>query len=144
MLDNILSIVKDIALDAVAKNTDIPKDKKELTVETTTNAISSELANNVENLAGLFSGKNNSSSIVNGIQKSVVNALMQKVGLNSSVASGLVSEILPLVINALTGKVSAEGEGGFSIESVLTALGGGDQKKSGAAGVLGKLGKLFG
>lgn len=144
MLDNILSIVKDVALDTVNKSADVPSDKKDLVVKTATDAISSGLTSNAANLAGLFSGKSGSNSIMDSIQESVVSSLMKKVGLNSGVASSLVAAMLPTIISTLTSKMGSGGEGGFNLESVLGALGGGDKKKGGLGDALGAFGKLFG
>ncbi len=142
MLNNILETVKEIATNTVNNNTDVPADKKNLVVNTATDSIASGLMDNIGDLAGLFAGKGGNNAIMGTIQKTVVNALMQKAGLNSGIATNLVSTLLPAVISALSGKIDNK-EGGFSLESVLGALGG-DKKGSGLGDALSSLGKLFG
>lgn len=139
MLDNILNIVKEVATSTVSNNADVPTEKKDLVINTATDAIASGLKNNIGGLAGLLGGKGGGNPILDTIQQSVVSALTQKAGLNPAIASTLVSTLLPAVINALSGKANS-GDSGFSIESIVGALSG--EKKGG--GILGALGKLFG
>lgn len=144
MLDNVLSVVKEVAAKAVQDNNDIVADKKDLVVDTATNAIAGGLMDNIGDIAELFGGKGGgSNAIMDTIQKTVVSALMQKAGLNSGVASGLVSTILPAVISALSGKMGGK-SGGLNLESIVGALTGGDKKEGGLGDALGSLGKLFG
>ena len=141
MLDNILSVVKEVAASAVKSNADVPTDKKDLAVETATDAIGKGLMDNIGDLAGLLGGSG-SSSVINSIQETIVNSLMKKVGLNSDVANSLVSALLPAVLSALKEKIDSDNSE-FSLESVLGALGG-DKKGGDLGDMLGSLGKLFG
>lgn len=142
MLDDILGIVKEVATSAVNKNSDVPAAKKDLVVKTATDSIASGLMDNIGDLAGLFGGGGSSNTLMDTIGKTVVNALVQKTGLNSGIANTLVSSILPSVISALSGKIGDK-DSGFNLESVLSALGGGDKKGGGLGDALGALGKLF-
>ena len=143
MLDNILNIVKEVAANTVNNNADVPSEKKDLVVDTATDAISKGLINNIGSLSGLLGGKGGSNAILDTIQKSVVGTLVEKTGLNPGVANGLISTILPAVIGALKGKIDDK-DSGFSLDSVLGALGQSDKKSGGAGGILGAIGKLFG
>lgn len=142
MLDNILNVVKEVATSAVNKNSDVPAEKKDLVVNTATDSIASGLMDNIGDIAGLLGGGGGSNAIMDTIQKTVVSSLMKKAGLNSGIAENLVSAILPSVISALSGKIGDKNSG-FSLESVLGALGGGDKKGGGLGDALGALGSLF-
>ena len=143
MLDNILNIVKEVAANTVNSNSDIPADKKDLVTNTATEAVSNGLVNHIGDIAGLLGGKGGDNSILGTIQESVVGSLIEKTGLKSGIAGGLASSLIPAVISALKGKIDDK-DSGLSIDTVLAALGGGDKKSSGAGGILGALGKLFG
>ena len=148
MLDGILDLIKDQALGAVTNNTDIPDDKKEAAVETTTSTIMDGLKNNLSfdnlsSLTGLLGGENSATSdntMVNSLQTSVVSALSEKVGLSKEVAGSIASTVVPALLQLLS-KKSGDTNDSFSFESLLESFTGGSGKKG---GILGVLGKLFG
>lgn len=139
MLDNILDLVKNVAGETIANNAEVPADKKDITIQTTTSAVTDGLKNNIGNIAGLF-GSGDSSALINNIEDTVVSTLVEKVGLNSNTANSIASAVIPAVVKALSGKVNDPNDKGFSLESVVEAFGGG----SGIGGLLGKIGGLFG
>ena len=139
MLDNILNLVKNIAGDAISNNAEVPANKKDIAIETTTNAVTDGLKSNIGNIAGLL-GSGDSSALVNTMKDTVVSALLEKVGLNSNTANSIASAVIPAVINALSGKIDDPNDKGFSLESVVEAFAGSE----GIGGLLGKIGGLFG
>lgn len=145
MLDEIIKLVKDEALGAVTNNTQVPADKKEAVVETTTSTIVNGLKehftpDNLSAITNLFSGASaGSGSLVTSLQSSVVNALSEKVGLNKDVANSIASAVIPAIMNLFSNKTNDPNEPGFNIESLIGAFGG----KSGG-GILGMLGGLLG
>lgn len=149
MLDSILNIVKEKAMDVIANNSQIPEEKKQETVQTTTHALADGLKQNLNlsNLSGLsslFGGGNASSSnpIVNNIQSTVVNELTQKVGLSQGLATTIASTVISAVMNVLSKKVNDPNDKGFNLESIVGAFTG--KSGSGSGGdLLGSLGKLF-
>lgn len=148
MLDGILDLVKDQALGAITNNADVPDDKKEAAVETTTSAIVDGLKNNlsldnISSLLGIFSGGDSTASTsqtADSIQTSVVSSLSEKVGLSKEVAGSIASTVVPALLQLLT-KKSGDANDSFSFESLLESFTGGNNKKG---GILGTLGKLFG
>lgn len=140
MLDDILSIVKDVATDTISKNADVPTDKKGLLVETSTDAISNAFTSNISQLTDLFSGGSASSSIMDSIKGLVVDSLVKKVGINSTLANTLVSAMLPVIINAVSGKAGSDSS--FDLGSLLRSLG--NAKKGDSDGLLGAFEGLFG
>lgn len=146
MLDNIIQLVKDEALGVIANNAEVPGDKKEAVVETTTSTIVDGLKDhftpdNLSAITSLFSGESpaGGSDIVNSLQNSVVNALSEKVGLNRDVANSIASAVIPAIMNLFSNKANDPNDTGFNIESIIGAFGG---KSSG--GILGMLGGLLG
>ncbi len=145
MLEGIIDLVKGQVLPAITNNTEIPADKKEAAVETTTSTIVDGLKehftpDNLSAITSLFSGgSSGGSNIVSGLQSSVVNTLSEKVGLNKEVANSIASAVIPAIMGLFSQKVNDPNDKGFSLESLVTAFGG----KSGG-GILGMLGGLFG
>lgn len=146
MLEGIINLVKDQVLPAITNNADIPSDKKEAAVETTTSTIIDGLKehftpDNLSAITSLFSegGSSGGSNIVSGLQSSVVNALSEKVGLSKDVANSIASAVIPAIMGLFSKKANDPNDEGFSIESLIGAFEG----KNGG-GILGMLGGLFG
>lgn len=147
MLDGILDLIKDQALGAITNNADIPDDKKEAAIETTTSAVADGLKNNlsldnVSSLLGLSSGGDSASSnqTVSSIQTSVVSSLSEKVGLSKEVAGSIATAVVPALLQLLS-KKSGDANDSFNFESLLESFTGGSSK---GGGILSTLGKLFG
>jgi len=150
MLDSILNIVKEKAMDVISNNSQIPEEKKEATVQTTTHALADGLKQNLnlDNLSGLSSlfgggGLSSGNPIVSNIQSTVVNALTQKVGLSPAIATTVASTVISAVMNVLSKKVNDPNDKGFNLESIVGAFTGGNKSGSGGGDLLGSLGKLF-
>lgn len=145
MLDSIINLVKKEALGAITNNADVPADKKDAAVETTTSTIVDSLkdqlsSGNISNIVELFSGDSgSSSSFTNSIQSSVISALTEKVGLNKGIANTIASTVIPAVMGMIS-KKNNDSNDSFSIESLVKSVSGGNN----GGGILGSLGKLFG
>lgn len=145
MLEGIIDLVKDQVLPAITNNAEIPAEKKEAVVETTTSTIIDGLKehftpDNLSAITNLFAGGGSTggSDIVSGLQSSVVNALSEKVGLNKDTANSIASAVIPAITSLFSKKVNDPNDKEFSIESLMKAFSG----KGG--GILGALGGLFG
>lgn len=154
MIENILNLVRNEVIPAVDK-ADIPQEKKQQVVDTTTSTILGGLKDqlipgNVSEVMSLF-GKGSSASSASSfgsnimtktIQSSVASALTQKVGLSSGIAASVAAAVVPAVMSLLNNKVQDDKEPGFNIESLMKSLGGskaGDNDTGGLAGMLGGL-----
>lgn len=146
MLDDFLKEIGGLVSGVVDKSTDIPADKKDLVVEVSSDAIVKGLADNSKELTSLFLGNGSSQSVMNSIQKLVINSLIKKVGLDSDISRKLVDSILPIVIGAFTGKANSNGEGKFSLDTIMGALSekSSEEDKSSVGSLLGAFGKLLG
>ncbi len=145
MLDNIISLVKDQVLNVVSQNADIPADKKNSAVETTTSTIVDGLkdqlsSGGISSITNLFGGTDGGGSILSTLGNLVESALVDKVGLSKDIASSIASTAVPAVVNFISSK-SQDANDSFNVESLLGALGGDGKKES---GLLSKLGSLFG
>lgn len=146
MLNGILDLIKDSALGAITNNADVPDDKKDAAVETTTNAIVDGIKNNIslDSISSLLGSDGNSdlanNQTVNSIQTSVISSLSEKVGLSKEVAGSIASAVVPALLQLLS-KKSGDSNDSFSFDSLLKSFTG-DSPKGG--GILNTLGKLFG
>lgn len=153
MSDKIFDLIKTNVLGAIAGNSEIPSHKKQETVSVTTDALIGGMKDNfsLENipaLTNLFGGGASSPSaltgnpIVSSITNTVVNSLVEKVGLPKALSSTIATAVVPMVINAISSKVSGS-EKGFDVESLIKSFSGGNNDSGGLGGMLGSLGKLF-
>ncbi|MBB4036914.1 hypothetical protein GGR21_002828 [Dysgonomonas hofstadii] len=149
MLDQILNLVKDQAANVITNNSQVPEDKKDAAVETTTHAIADGLksqltSGNISNVMALFGGESGGSNALSGsLQNSVVSALAEKVGLSQGVATTIASTVVPALIS-LVSKKHNDSNDSFDLGSILSSFtgGGDDGKKSG--GLMDMIGGLFG
>lgn len=155
MLNNIISAIKGPVMNLISNNQAVPEEKKSAAIETTTNALTDGLKQNMtpanlSKLAGLFSENKTSSALdaanpmLQNIESNIVSELVQKVGLSSSVSSSLAKSIVPMVVSAISGKISDPNQKGFSMDSVITALGSGSNEEDDKSGnIMSSIGKLF-
>lgn len=148
-MNEIIDLIKNNVLGAISNNKEVSDDKKDSVVDIATDSILDGLKSklsldNISEIKNLFSGDSSSlqnNPIVNSIQGNVMSALMQKVGLSNGISSSIATTVVPLVIKALSGKVSG---GNFDINSLVGMLTGGDSKQEAkSGGIMGKIGSLF-
>ncbi|GEM_PF-1555431 len=152
MLENILSLVKNTVSGSIANNSQVPEEKKSEAIETTANAVTDGLKqnfslDNMGNLMNLFKGGSSvqSNPVTSSIQSTVANALSQKVGLSSTIATAIAATVVPMVMKAIAGKVNDPNEKGFDLQNLMNAFGGTENKTQSVGNeILGGLGKLFG
>lgn len=145
MLENLISLVKENAKEAIIDNPAIPNEQNDAACETAATSIFDSLKNMVGN-GGLESvtqllGNNGAAqgSTVNEISGNVAGELMKKFGLENSAANGIVQSLIPTVMGQLTSKTNDPNDSSFDLQGILGALTGGD-----AGGIFGKLKGLIG
>lgn len=144
MFDNLLSLVKEHAGDAIVNNPAIPNEKNEEAIKTTTNSIVDTLKSqvaggNLNSLMDMFKGGNaNTSSVSSSVQNNVVNDLMKKFGIDNVQASGIAQKLIPTVMEKFVSKTNDPNDKSFDLNSIVSSLGG-----EGANGILGKITNLF-
>lgn len=148
MLDNIVSLVKDQVLGSLTgSNINIPTDKKDQVVDTTTNSLMDSLKSsfsldNLSSLTSLFGSQDSSSvtnSITTSLQSSVISSLIEKVGLSKDLSNSIASTVIPAVVSMFQNKINDPNDSSFSIESLIKSFSG-----NSGGGILGTLSGLFG
>ena len=171
MLENLISLVKENAGDAIVNNPEVPNDKNDKAIEVTGHSIVDTLKSaisggDISQLTSLFNDNSNNagtSKLAGNAKHSVVSSLIEKLGLSPEVAQKIAQTVVPLVMAKLVDKTKnpndssfnlqdilgklTGGEGGFDIGSALGKLNDSDTSndKTGKSGSLGNvLGGLFG
>lgn len=148
-MSEIMDLIKQNVLGFISNNDEVPADKKDDVVNETTNSIldgfkSNFNLNNISEIKNLFSGNNGAvedNTITNNVQGNVISSLIQKVGLTKGTSETIASTVVPMVIKAISGKMTG---GKFDVSSLLSLISGSKSGSEGDSGILGKLGKLFG
>lgn len=158
-MDNILNLVKDQVMKTISEKVEIPAEKHQETVETTTSSLIDGFKEqitpgNMGELISLFGSSTGSadsiagSTMAKGVQSTVVSALTSKVGLNQGLATTIAGLVVPAVIKMLTQKASDSSDSSFDMGSLLDAFTGGNKdgnaSSGGMGGVIDMLGGLLG
>lgn len=143
MLEQILSLVQENAKDAVVSNPSVPNDLNGDVINTLMGSLvggfqQEAQAGNIGGLVSLFANQNatanslTSNPIVSGIVQQTIGALVEKFGLNSNTAGGIVSAVIPTVISAVIGKVNDPNDTNFDLGTLAgSLLGGGNAGQGG-------------
>ena len=163
MLENLINLVKDNALDAVINNPAISNAQNGEVISETANSIVSGLkdhvsAGNLGDVMGLLQGDHSVASLssnpaISSIIQVLTTNLESKFGLPSSVTNGIAQQLIPTVMNQLISKVKDPNDASFDIQSILSAVSGsgidtgsllGSLSGGSSEGIGGMLGGLFG
>ena len=137
MLDQLLGLVQQNSQQAIVQNPAVPNEQNNDVMQTLLGSITGGLQQeaqngNVPGIMGLLSGKSGttpnalmSNPIVAAIASKAVNAIMEKFGMSSSTAGGIVSSVLPGVLGGLISKVTNSGDSSLDFNSILGSLLGG-------------------
>jgi len=147
MFENLLELVKQNAGDAIVNNNQIPNEHNDAVIKTSAESIMSSLQNqasggNLQNIMSLFSngGSLQNNPIVNNIGQNTISDLMTKHGISENVAQGVVSSLIPVVMNQLVQKTNNPSDNSFDLNGIMGMLGG----NGGTSGIIGNvLGGLF-
>jgi hypothetical protein len=145
MLENLLNLIKENAGDAVINNPAIPNENNDAVISAAGQSITGGLQNlisqgNVQELMNLFhsnTGEINANPVVQNISGDFVNNLMSRFGLNQAAANGVAGILIPTVLQKLVGKTNDPNDSSFSLEGIMSHLGG-------AKGIEGLLGSFTG
>ena len=112
MLEAILGKAKDYIENAVIKNKEVPKEQNSVVSNVIFNTVSKSLLTqmggsnsgvNISQLGSLLGGGNNN-SFVDGMTKSVVDALVKNTGLKSGIAQSVAAAVIPGLIKTVLAK----------------------------------------
>ena len=134
MLDQLLGLIQENSQQAIVQNPAIPNEQNGEVMQTLMGSITGGLqeqaqSGNLQGIMGLLSGNSGTSSsglmnnpIVSSIATNAINAIMQKFGLSSGAAGGIVSSVLPGVLGGLISKVSNPGDSSIDFNGMLGGL----------------------
>ena len=142
MLEQLQSLIQEHSQQAIVQNPEIPNDKNAEVMQTLMGSITGGLqeqaqSGNVQGIMGLLSGKESGGGLMNNpvvaaIAGKAVSAIMQRFGLSSGSAGGIVSSVLPGVLGGLINKTSNPSDNSLDFNSVLGGLLGGSANAAGS------------
>jgi hypothetical protein len=146
MLQQILEIVKENAGDAIINNNAIPNKKNNAAIKATAGSMVKNLkknagSGNLESIMEVFHGKGDAAAnpAINQVSGQVAGDLMKKFGLDQKAASGIVQQLLPVVMKQLVKKANDPKDSSIDLQDILGTL----TKGSKGGGILGQLKGLF-
>jgi len=146
MLENLFSLVKEYAGDAVVNNPAVPNDENDAVTAEATKTVAGGLQNmlaggGLENVLSLFnSGQQQGSNdllknpIVNMMIGHFAGKLMNKYGLGSNEANGVANNLIPSVIGGLINRTNDPNNSSFDINSLIGSLTGGGAQQANTGG----------
>lgn len=172
MLEQLMGLIQDHSQEAIVKNPAIPNEKNQDAMQTIMSSVTNGLKNQVVGgqgglgaltsllggQTGLSAGSLMSNPIVANIAQQAITSLMQKFGLDKTAAAGIVSQVLPNVMNSLITKTNDPNDTSFNLNDITGAFADGQfdmndvkniagkfmSENGGGSGVGGMLGGLFG
>lgn len=132
MFENLLTLVKENAADAIINNPAIPNDRNDEAISYASNSIvdglKGALANgNINDVLSMFKGENAAASpISQNIQGGFIQNLMEKFGLDNGQAGGIANSLLPSILNQFASKTNDPNDNSFDLQDILQKLNGGN------------------
>lgn len=134
MLQNLIQLVKDNAGEAIINNPAVPNEQNDAAIEATAGSIFDSLKNQFTNgggmemITGLFNGNNDASSnpVSGNVANDAIAGLVKKIGLPEGAAAGIVSQLVPKVMDILKSKTNDPNDNSFDLQGIIGSLTGGD------------------
>src|SRR4051812_19736687 len=111
MLENLLSLVRENAGEAIINNPTIPSEYNEAAIQTTAQSILNGLqqqinGGNLEGLLTMFSGQATATNhpVINNVNQNVVSNLMARFGISNGSAGAIAASLVPVVMAKLVSK----------------------------------------
>ena len=146
MLDQLTSLVKQYAGDAIINNPAIPNERNDEAINEASNSISGGLQNilssgGAQDILKMFSGNQSvsNSNVTNNVSGGVIQDLMNKLGLDKSAASGIANNLVPNVMEKLVQKTNDPNDSSFDIQGIFNNLSGGSTSGFNMQALLNKL-----
>ena len=147
MLESLIQLVKDNAGDAIINNPAVPNEQNDAAIEATAGSIFDSLKSQFTGIGGmdmitnLFQGNEAASSnpVSGNIANDAISGLVKKIGLPEGAATGIISQLLPKVMDGLKSKTNDPNDNSFDFEGIVGSLTGGD-----AGGIINKVKGMFG
>jgi len=147
MLDQLLAIVKEHSQSAIITNSDIPNERNEEAISEVGNSIAGGLQGalasgqfkDVLKLLGGQGGDLNSNPLASQLSGNAIQSLMEKFGLNQGQAGGIVSNLLPSVLQNFVSKTNDPGDNSLDLQGIFSSLTGGATNNLNLQSLLGKV-----
>ncbi len=132
MFENLLNLVKEHAGTAIINNPDIPNEKNDEAIHTTTTSIIDSLksqltSGNLSSIMDMFKGGGSTathSSVGNAVQSNVISDLMKKFGIDNAQATGIGNKLVPAVMEKFVNKTNDPNDNSFDLSNIVNSLGG--------------------
>lgn len=151
MFENLVNLVKEHAGEAIINNPAIANENNDKAVNVAANGIMDQLKNlagsggGVEAITNLFKDGNVANNpVVGKISNQVASDLVSKLGINAESASGVVKNLIPMVMGQLVKKTNDPNDKSFNLQDIAGVLTGNGGLGNIAESLKGKLGGLFG
>ena len=132
MLNELFKLVTAESGEQIINNPQIPNDKNETAVKTTTDSILDSLKGEISsgNGAGvlnLLGGKSEvqGNPLIGNLTNNVTGSLMDKLGIYSPVAKQIAGALVPVILGKLVNKTNDPGDNDFNLNSIFGSLTGG-------------------
>lgn len=130
MNNSILNLVRQYAQGAIVNNPEIPEEKNNSAIESVSEGIFNGLKNEAAGgglgqILNMFKPSGNvSNSLSANVENSVVDSLMDKVGIKNETARKVADSIVPMVLKSLSnlGRNPSGSAGGLNVQSILNSL----------------------
>lgn len=148
MLEQLLGLIQDNSQEAIVQNPAVPNEHNNDVMQTILGSITGGLqqhaqSGNLQDIMGLLSGRASqgdtagvmSNPVASSISNNAIGSIMEKFGLDSSAAGGIVATVIPSVLSGLAGKVSNPNDSSMDFNGLLGGLlGSGNAQTSQSSG----------
>jgi uncharacterized protein YidB (DUF937 family) len=147
MLESLIQLVKDNAGEAIINNPAVPNEQNDAAIEATAGSIFDSLksqfagSGGMDMITNLFQGNEAASTnpVSGNVANDAISGLVKKIGLPEGAAAGIVSQLLPKVMDSLKSKTNDPNDNSFDLQGIIGSLTGGD-----AGGIINKVKGMFG
>lgn len=147
MLDNLISLVREQAGDAIINNPTVPNERNEEVIAETGQSIAGGLqhviaSGGLKDVLKLFGGQeapSGNNPVVQDLSGNVIQQLMNKFGFDQQAASGIAGNLVPDVLKKLVSKTNDPADNSFDIQGIFNQLSGGRSQNINIQGLLGKV-----
>lgn len=130
MLEQLLTLVKENAGDAIVNNPAIPNQQNDTAIKETAHGIMQTLqgqlaGGKIDTFLNLLKSKGDANDpLVTDITQQVSTQLVNKLGIDKKAAGSVVSSLIPVVMNKLAHKTNDPNDKSFTLDGIVSAVGG--------------------
>lgn len=155
MLEQLLSMVKDLGQDQVVNNPEVPNEYNETVMATASESLLGTMQQAIaggqgEELLKMFNSQSDGEIMANPLAQQVQSGFMDnitsKLGINSKTAAGLAAAFIPMIINNMVKRTNstAQEDSGFNLQGLIGGLIGGGQQQAGGMDIGSLIGQFTG